>query len=124
MKLLINFIRNLLGVIIVTIDLITRGRKLKRTPEEQQQVNEESKKLSLYQFFACPFCTKTRRAMYKLNLPIETRNASKGSPFRNELLEKGGKVKVPCLRIEQDDKVEWLYESSDIISYLEKRFVK
>jgi glutathione S-transferase len=27
------------------------------------------------------------------------------------------------LRIEKDDGVEWLYESSEIISYLEKRFV-
>ena len=60
--------------------------------------------------------------MYKLNLPIEKRNAPEGSAHRTELLEGGGKVKVPCLRIEKDGKVEWMYESSQIISYLEKRF--
>lgn len=122
MKLLINLIRNLVGCIIVLIDLVTRGSKLKRTQEQQQKVNEEVKDLTLYQFFACPFCIKTRRAIYKLNLPIEKRSASECSIHRNELLEGGGRVKVPCLRIEKEGKVEWMYESSDIIRYLETRF--
>ena len=122
MKMLINFIRNLLGYIFIAVDLLTRGTKKKRAPEEQQQINKELQNFSLYQFAACPFCTKTRRAMYKLNLPIEKRNAPAGSKHREELLEGGGKVKVPCLRIEKDGKVEWMYESSEIINYLEKRF--
>jgi glutaredoxin len=119
---LISLIRNLLGGIIAAIDLITRGSKLKRTTEAQNQVEAELKKLSLFQFFACPFCIKTRRAMHKMNLPIVKRNASQGSPFRDELLKGGGKVQTPCLRVESDNGVEWLYESSAIISYLEKRF--
>jgi len=123
MKLLINLIRNLLGGIIAAIDFVTRGSKLKRTAQAQQQVETELKNLSLYQFFACPFCIKTRRAMYKMNLPMVKRNASQGSPYRDELLQGGGKIQTPCLRIEKEDGVEWLYESSEIISYLEKRFV-
>jgi len=122
MKLLIKLIRNVLGAIIAAIDIATRGSKLKRTPEKQQQVNDELQNLALYQFFACPFCIKTRRAMHKLNLPIEKRDTTQGSPFREELLAEGGKVTVPCLRIEQGGKVEWMYESSDIIRYLETRF--
>lgn len=122
MKLFIKLIRNLLGILIAGVDVLTRGTKLKRTPEKQKQVNIDVKDLSLYQFFACPFCIKTRRAMYKLNLPIEKRNASEGSPHREALLQDGGKIKVPCLRIEKDNNVEWLYESSEIIRYLEKRF--
>ncbi|RBO78558.1 glutathione S-transferase N-terminal domain-containing protein [Marinomonas aquiplantarum] len=122
MKLLIKCIRNLLGGLIALIDLVTRGRKLKRSPEQQAKVNEETKQLALYQFFACPFCIKTRRAIYKLNLPIEKRSASEGSSYREDLLVGGGRVKVPCLRIEENGNVEWLYESSDIIQYLEKRF--
>jgi glutaredoxin len=123
MKLLINLIRNLLGGIIAAIDFITRGSKLKRTAEAQQQIEAELEKLSLFQFFACPFCIKTRRALHKLNLPMVKRNASQGSPFRDELLQGGGKVQTPCLRIEKDGAVEWLYESSAIINNLEKRFV-
>ncbi|MCV2403344.1 glutathione S-transferase N-terminal domain-containing protein [Marinomonas sp. C2222] len=122
MKFFIQFIRNLLGYTIIIVDFLTRGQKLKRSPEQQLEVNEQLKSLSLYQFSACPFCTKTRRAMHKLNLPIEKRNASIGSSYRMELLEGGGKLKVPCLRIEENNKVSWLYESSDIITYLEKRF--
>ncbi|PYF83488.1 MULTISPECIES: glutathione S-transferase N-terminal domain-containing protein [Marinomonas] len=122
MKLFIKLIRNLLGLIIATLDVLTRGTKLKRSPEKQQQVNDEAANLALYQFFACPFCIKTRRAIYKLNLPIEKRNAQEGSPHREDLLQGGGKIKVPCLRIDQDGKTEWLYESSEIIKYLEKRF--
>lgn len=121
MKLFINLIRNLLGLIIVILDVITRGSKLKRTKDAQVQVEQELKNLSLYQFFACPFCIKTRRAMYKLNLPIAKRNASQGH-YRQELLKEGGKVQTPCLRIEEDGKVTWLYESSEIIRYLEQRF--
>ncbi|MBU3001774.1 glutathione S-transferase N-terminal domain-containing protein [Paraglaciecola arctica] len=122
MKLLINLIRNLLGGLIAAIDFVTRGSKLKRSAQAQQQVELELQKLSLYQFFACPFCIKTRRAMHKMNLPIVKRNASQGSPFREELLREGGKVQTPCLRIENEDGTQWLYESSEIIAYLQKRF--
>lgn len=122
MNLLIKLIRNFLGLIIMTIDIATRGSKLKRTQEKQQEVNKELEGFSLYQHFACPFCTKTRRAMYKLNLPIQMRSVTQGSAHRAELLEGGGKVTVPCLRIEKEGKVEWMYESSDIIRYLEERF--
>ena len=41
---------------------------------------------------------------------------------RQALLEGGGKVKVPCLRIEENGQVRWMYESSEIIAYLEGRF--
>lgn len=122
MKLLIKLIRNLLGGLIAIVDLLTRGRKKKRTPEAQQAVNEAVQSLALYQLFACPFCIKTRRAMYKLNLPIEKRSVSHGSVYREELAQGGGRVKVPCLRIEKEGQVEWMYESNDIIRYLEQRF--
>ncbi|WP_299078333.1 glutathione S-transferase N-terminal domain-containing protein [uncultured Paraglaciecola sp.] len=122
MKLIINLIRNLLGGFIAIVDFITRGAKLKRAPEAQQRVEAELEKLSLFQFFACPFCIKTRRAMHKLNLPIVKRNASQGSPFREELLQGGGKIQTPCLRIEKEEGVEWLYDSKEIITYLQNRF--
>ncbi|WP_460751410.1 glutathione S-transferase N-terminal domain-containing protein [Marinomonas epiphytica] len=122
MKWLIKGLRNGVGLIIVALDLVSRGRKQKRSEEDQQAINEELKQLALYQFFACPFCIKTRRALHKMNLPIEKRDASEGSAHRTELLAEGGKVTVPCLRIEQNGEVEWMYESSDIIQYLEQRF--
>ena len=42
---------------------------------------------------------------------------------RQELLDQGGKVKVPCLRIEESEgKVSWLYDSNAIVEYLQGRF--
>jgi glutaredoxin len=122
MSLIITLIRNLLGGIIAFCDVITRGAKLKRTTEAQQQVEKDTQSLTLYQFFACPFCIKTRRAMHKMNLPIRKRGVSKGSSYREELLLGGGKIKTPCLRIEAAGETTWLYESSEIISYLQQRF--
>lgn len=124
MSVIINLIRNLLGGIIAFFDVITRGSKLKRAKEDQQQLEEQLQELALYQFFACPFCIKTRRAMYKMNLPVVKRNASKGSPYRDELLQGGGKIQTPCLRIESATGTTWLYESSEIIDYLRQRFVQ
>ncbi|MFT6898890.1 MAG: glutaredoxin [Paraglaciecola sp.] len=122
MKYLVKFIRQALGYIIVLLDLVSRPRKLKRSSEAQVKVEADIANMSLYQFYACPFCIKTRRALHKLNLPIQTRNASEGSPHRQALLDGGGAIKVPCLRIEQDNEVKWMYESSDIIKYLNQRF--
>lgn len=122
MSFLINLIRNALGSIIVAIDLISRPRKLQRSEDAQKSVESELTSLSLYQFYSCPFCIKTRRAIHKLNLPIVKRSVSRGSQYRQELAEQGGKVQAPCLRIEKDGNVEWMYESSDIIHYLEQRF--
>lgn len=121
MKLLLKAFREGLGRIIVFIDWIFSPKKLKRSESEQAEVDKQVESLKLYQFYACPFCIKTRRTIKRLNLPIETRNAQTGQ-FRAELLAGGGEVKVPCLRVKEGDKITWMYESSDIMAYLDKRF--
>ena len=114
-------IRFLLGNIILFIDFVTRPHPQKRNKAQQADVIKSASNLSLYQFNSCPFCVKTRRAMRRLNLPITTLDA-KQPEHRNDLLNQGGSGKVPCLRIEESGKVRWMYESNDIISYLEQRF--
>jgi len=54
-------------------------------------------------------------------LNIKTHNAQ-NNPARAELLNGGGQIKVPCLRIDQNGETIWMYESNDIIKYLEQRF--
>lgn len=119
---MLKLIRLLLGSIIAFFDFITRGPKLKRSSEEQSALLVELKSLSLYQFKLCPFCIKVRRAMHKLNLPIELKDAKNDPEAREALLSQGGKIKVPCLRIEENGEVKWLYESGDINHYLASRF--
>jgi len=120
---MINFIRNFLGEIIVIIDKIFSPKVLKRSDENQAQVDEETKKLTLYQFRLCPFCVKVRRIMKHLNLNIELRDVNITKEYETELIEGGGKRKVPCLRIEDNTgSFQWMYESNDINKYLSEHF--
>ncbi len=115
-------IRAGLGRLTVYIAFVTRPKPLQRTPEAQWAVEEEARGLSLYQFHACPFCIKTRRAIRVLNLPIETRDAQQDPEHREALKSGGGEIQVPCLRIEEQGEVRWMYESVEIIAYLQERF--
>ncbi|WP_017942059.1 MULTISPECIES: glutathione S-transferase N-terminal domain-containing protein [unclassified Thioalkalivibrio] len=102
---------------------VSRPRGIERDPAEQARVDEQTRALALYHFPACPFCIKARRAMQRLSLNIELRNAQAAGPWREELQNEGGRLQVPCLRIEEDDgSVRWLYESDAIIRYLRDRF--
>lgn len=119
---LVKALRVGLGQIIVLGDALTRPRPQKRSPQGQAAVNADAAALSLYQFQSCPFCVKTRRAMHRLNVPVALKDAKHDPEARAALLAGGGKVKVPCLRIEDAEGTRWMYESNDIIAYLEKRF--
>lgn len=114
-------IRFILGKIILLISALTMPKKERRSEENLASIKSDLSKLSLYQFQSCPFCVKVRRSLYRLDLKIELRDA-KTDPYKTELLDKGGRLMAPCLRIEQGEKVTWMYESSDIIQYLEKSF--
>ncbi len=119
---LIKALRVGLGQLIVFIDFITRPRKQKRTPEAQAQVAQATSGMALYQFHACPFCVRTRRTMRRMNLPIALRDAKNDEQHRQTLLAEGGAIKVPCLRIDENGKTTWMYESKSIMKYLEDRF--
>ena len=119
---IIKLLREGLGRVIVFVDWLTKPKQMQRSPQHQQQINDAVGGMSLYQLYACPFCIKTRRAMYRLNLPIETRNVHLGSPHRIALEQGGGKIQVPCLHLHHDGEELWMYESSDIVAYLEGRF--
>jgi len=56
------------------------------------------------------------------SINIELRDIMNDELARQELLQGGGKAVVPCLRIKSGDSVDWLYESMDIIRYLDERF--
>lgn len=119
---ILKFLRNAIGLVVVFISFVTLPRKIKRDEAEQKKVDDAVQNLKLYQLYACPFCVKTRRTIHRLNLPIEYRSVQKGSPYRAELEQQGSKVQVPCLKIADKNGVQWMYESSDIIRYLQEQF--
>tara|TARA_B100000780_G_scaffold86945_1_gene59766 strand:+ start:48 stop:419 length:372 start_codon:yes stop_codon:yes gene_type:complete len=122
MRFFLRLLREGSGRVLIFIDWLFRPSRVKRSVEDQFKVDQETKILKLYQFYACPFCVKTRRSIKRLNLKVETRNAQAEGEFRNELELNGGKIKVPCLKIEGAGEASWLYESNDIIKYLDERF--
>ncbi len=102
---------------------LTPAKVVERSAEEQSRVEDELGTLSLYHFVTCPFCVRARRAMTRLGLEVELRDIHRSREHYDDLVEGGGSRQVPCLRIEgEDGAVEWLYESKDIVSYLESRF--
>ena len=115
-------LRLVLTPIVLLVEKLTTPKGKERSEQEQKQVDEACKSLALYQFAACPFCVKVRKEIARLNLNIELRDAKNNDEHRDALLNGGGRVKVPCLRIEEGDKVQWMYESDDINQYLENRF--
>lgn len=116
-------IRLILGKIILFFDWLTQPKRPERSAEAQAELDRQTASLALYEFYTCPFCVKTRRAVRRLGLNIETRDARNNPDWRSELVGQGGKYQVPCLKITgEDGSVSWMYESNDIIGYLNKRF--
>ena len=127
MRLIIRYffrlIRIILGPVLLFWNAITSPKGITRSAEAQQVIDEKTKQLALYQYTTCPFCIKVRRAIKRLSLNIELRDTQRNETFREELLKGGGEIKVPCLKIDgENGETTWMYESDDIVRYLEKEF--
>ncbi len=76
----------------------------------------------LYQFNGCPYCYKVIKVIENLGLKMhkdyELVESSRNTPGREEVIRLGGQSQVPFL---VDGDVQ-MYESSDIIKYLQKKF--
>ena len=121
-----KFIRWFLGKIILFLDSVFVVTPiLSRTLEQQEKVDSEIKNaLTLYQLEACPFCVKVRRQLKRLQLQIPIKDIASDPKAHEELLQGGKHDQVPCLKIKDEFGImQWLYESSDINIYLEKRFL-
>lgn len=122
-KIFFKTIRLIVGPIILFIDKVTTPKGIERPQEQQQKVDAAARNLVLYQFKTCPFCIKVKRHNKRLSLNIETRDAQHNPVYRQELLNGGGEIKVPCLKIIDDKGNDrWMYESDDIVKYLDDRF--
>ena len=122
-KIFFKAVRLIVGPIILFLDKVTTPKGIKRPEEEQQKIDNEVTNLVLYQFKTCPFCIKVKRNNKRLSLKIETRDAQHNQTYREELLQGGGQIKVPCLKIvDNKGNDSWMYESDEIVQYLQDRF--
>jgi len=78
-----------------------------------------------YQLFKtdlCGFCYRVRRWMEENGVDVPLRDINYDREAFQELLKSSGRTTVPCLRIERDGGVEWMFESADIMRYLGQRY--
>jgi glutathione S-transferase len=80
--------------------------------------------VELYIRYECPFCQRVLGKVEELGLKqgkdFKIIEAGAGTPGRDVILKIGGKGQVPFM---MDGRVH-MYESSDIIEYIEKKFAK
>ena len=118
-----KFIRALTKPIVLIAERMFNPPPIIREPMVQQGIDRETANMAIYEFRGCPYCMRTRRALRRLNLRIELRDALNDPDHKQDLLEKGGKVQVPCLRYTTEDGHEkWMYESLSIIHFLEGKY--
>ena len=123
-KIFFRTLRIVMGPFMLLWEKISTPKGIVRSAEKQREVDEECTQLALYQFKTCPFCIKVRREIGGLALNIALRDTQHDAQHRAALLQGGGQIKVPCLKImDAAGESQWLYESSAIIQYLRQRFV-
>lgn len=116
-------VRWVLARIILLVDFLFHPRGVKRDTNEQADIDRQTSRFTLYQYAACPFCVKVRWAMQRNSLNIEKRDAKRNADYAEELVAGGGRLKVPCLKVEQEDgSSQWVYESDAIIDLLHNTF--
>lgn len=76
--------------------------------------------LELWSFEASPYCRLVREVLSSLELPYLLHNVAKGSPRREGFVRRSGKMQVPWLH--DPNAGVSLFESADIIAYLERSY--
>ena len=114
-----------MGPFMLLWEIMNRPDGLIRPPAVQDDIDQQCKNLTLYQYKTCPFCIKVRQEMHRLSLKIARLDAQPEGKIREELKQGGGQTKVPCLKItDQAGQHQWLYGSGEIMLYLNQRFAK
>jgi len=78
--------------------------------------------LILFHKEECPFCLKVRQFMSDHHISYTSVVSPKGAASRKILMQLGGKEQVPFLV--DVDRGAMMYESDDIIEYLQKNYLR
>ena len=111
-----SFVDNLDSMVASAVRL-ARGVRCRR-----MAARDRVEPLTLYNMEGSPYCRKVREVLSELDLEHVVRNVPKGSPKREELARRGGKVQVPYL-IDPNTGTA-MYESDDIVAYLEGEYAR
>jgi len=103
-------------------DWLYRPEPVVRSEEESRKLAKATSCLALYDYKGCVASRKTRHEIRRLNIDIERRDIGKCSSHQDSLLAEFGKLKAPCLRVEEKGKVQWISEPEKIVYFLHERF--
>ena len=96
---------------------------VERDVDAQLDVDARTRSLTLYEMPLCPYCCKVRRRIRGLGLNISSLDIVRDDAAYNALMEATHSTQVPCLNISEPGmEPRWLFESNDIVNYLEERF--
>ncbi len=82
---------------------------------------KEHESYQLYKTDLCGFCYRVRDFAEEKGIPLTLRDTMTDVEAFRELLQGGGRSTVPCLKIQRKEEVIWMYESLDIIDYLNEQ---
>ena len=114
--------RRIAGFVVNLIGIFTRPRPNERSEQERRLLAREVKRLRVYDYPSCPSSIRVRHTLHRLNLDIQYCDIRKCQVHRDNLLSELGRVHAPCLRIEENQQVQWLDEPEQIVHYLKQRF--
>lgn len=77
--------------------------------------------ITIYSLPVCPYTQKVRDKLSQMGISYNELNIEE-EQYEKELIERGGKRQVPYL-VDDENKIE-MYESDDIINYLEENYGK
>ncbi|MFB6154834.1 MAG: glutathione S-transferase N-terminal domain-containing protein [Haloferacaceae archaeon] len=77
--------------------------------------------IELYELQGCPFCIRVKRKLEDLGLDYESHYVPAPHGQRTEVRELSGQTGVPVI-VDPDHDVHGMYESADIVDYLEETY--
>ena len=80
-------------------------------------------KYKLYFKPTCPYCMKVIDFIEQKDIQVKLINVKINVLGKQKLINEGGMMQVPCLQVNNESEIikdEWIYESEDIIKYLDK----
>ena len=102
---------------------VTGHPMVDRSTTEQAGVDADSGHLVLYDMPTCPYCCMVKRRIDCLGLNIQVRDVVSDDDAYQTLIEATGRSQVPCLNIsDPGGESRWMFESRDIVDYLQGRF--
>lgn len=84
---------------------------------------ESAPSLAVYISRFCGYCYRVLSAVQRLDAEVEVRDVTLHPELRQDIIAATGRRTVPVLKIEHGDgREEWMFESREIVRYLEQHF--